>query len=442
MTGRHRHNFAGARQRGISMLWTVLTIIVMILMAGLAIDMVYVVLAAQQLQIGADGGALAGALEVRRDLDDARNAAQTIGAANDCANVSIQLNYNDGNAPDGDIVIGFYHLLDSTFTVTETNANAVRVNARRTDGSLGGALPTLIGGMAGVESLNVDRYAIAMVYGDVGPGIIVLDPTKKCAFDMRGTASLLQIKNGAVMVNSDHSSAACNSGQPALDVAELYIHGGYESKFPTQVQTDANIFTGVDPVPDPLAGLPEPNYASLPDQGGIKVTGGSTENASPGYYSGGFDVRNGSLTLEPGVYILGGSGLDVNGGNLYAEGCMFFIVDDGELDLRGNGEIEITPPNPLSYPAGPSIPAEYVNARVSLFQQRSNTNAGRVLGTNQFDIAGTIYMKNAHLEIGGTSNSFSNGMIVDTLLFHGDGEFIIDYDDRFPRIPRNVFIVE
>jgi hypothetical protein len=259
---------------------------------------------------------------------------------------------------------------------------------------------------------------------------------------MRGTPAHLQILNGTIMVNSNHASAACNSGQPLLDVSDLYLHGGYESSFPNQVQFDGNIYTGVDPVPDPLGSLPEPNYASLPDLGNKQVTGNSDQIAAPGYYSGGFDVRNGSLTCEPGVYILGGSGLDVNGGDFHAEGCMFFIVDGGKLDLRGNGQIDITPPENLSYPAGPAIPAEYVNARVSIFQQRSNTTAGRVLGTNQFNVGGTIYLKNAHLEVGGTSNSFSNGMIVDTLEFHGSGQFVIDYDDRFPRIPRNVFLVE
>lgn len=439
---RARRKLNHQRYRGVALLWVALVTIVMVLMAGLAIDTVYAVYGSQELQIAADGSSLAGALEVRRDIDDARDAAQSIAAANDVAETSVLLQQNEANNEHGDIVIGFYHVASETFTPRTSEPNAVKVNARRTAASENGELPLIIGQLIGVNSISVERPAISMIYGDVGPGIIVLNETASCAFDMRGTPALLNVMNGTIQINSSHEKAACNSGQPTLKTQDLYIHGGHESKFDDQVKYDGNIFTNADRVPDPLELLPEPNYASLRDLGGRRITANVEETARPGYYSEGFNLRNGSLTLSPGVYILGGAGLDVNGGNLYAEGVMFYIVDDGELDLRGNGEIKITPMETLSYPAGPSIPEAYANARVSIFQQRINQNAGRVLGTNQFDVSGTIYIKDAHLEIGGTSNSFANGLLVDTLEFHGSGEFNIDYDNRFPNIPRQVFIIE
>jgi hypothetical protein len=134
--------------------------------------------------------------------------------------------------------------------------------------------------------------------------------------------------------------------------------------------------------------------------------------------------------MEPGVYIVEGAGFWVNGGNVIAPDGVMIFVHEGPLNLEGNGIIDIVAPTEGDY------------AGLAFFQARDNYTAGRVLGTNNFSLDGMIYMQQAHLEIGGTSDSFSTGLIVDTLQSHGDGLLEINYKDQLPRIPPWPFIVE
>ena len=432
-----------SRRTGLSLVWTAVTRTMLVGFVGIATDVAYIFFVAHQLQNSADASCLAGAHALRVDVTMARQEAVDIGFDNEAAAAPVQLNSNDANAADGDVVVGRYDRNARLFTPQLAEVNSVRVNARRTDTSLNGSLPLLFGPLFGVAQSNVARMATAMVGGGLGGGIIALNPDASCSFDVRGTAGSVQVNGGVIVVNSDHPTAACHSGRPTIDAEEIHVTGGTDGNWDDQVNFNGELFTGRPPTPDPLAPVPEPFYDPASDLGTVVVNAGETMNVTPGYYSGGFTVRNGTLNVAPGIYTLGGAGLDDNGGNLYAEGSMFHIVDDGKVDLRGNGIIQMSPPDPnlYSYPVSPD-PTPYADARITIFQSRTNTNAGRMLGTNQFSILGYIYMPAAHLEIGGTSNQFANGLIVDTFEAHGNGELVINYEGPFPPIPRFVFLVE
>lgn len=432
-----------SRQSGVALIWTTIFLLLFITLVGLAIDTAYVLLVAHQLQNCADASALAGAAKVQTSISDGRTAAVNIAAANKAAGVSVQISSNSGNAPNGDVVVGRFDRNDQTFTPQETSVNAVKVTAPRTTGSLGGSIALFFGPAFGATTSNVARSAIAMVTGGTGAGVIALNPTASCSFDVRGTAGSLVVNDGVIIVNSSAPTAACHSGQPTITADELRVHGGTDGNFENQVNFDGDLITGADPVPDPLASLPAPSYNPAQNKGSITVNGNKTINVTPGYYSGGFTVRNGTLNVAPGIYILGGAGLDDNGGNLIANGVMFYIISPGKLDLRGNGIITITPPDTslYSYPATPDV-TPYSDAAVSIFQARGNNTGSRILGTNQFNAQGTIYFPSAQIEIGGTSNNLANGLIADTIYAHGNGNLIINYEDQFPPLPGDVFLVK
>jgi hypothetical protein len=434
----------GEREEGSVLIWTVAVLFLIVILAALSLDTAFGLYVAHQLQNSADASALAGAAVVRQDQPLARTRSVTIGLANEAANAPVELSSNDGNAADGDVIIGRYDRDAGTFSAQTTWVNAVKVNARRTSTSLGGSLDLNFGPTFGVDTVDVERSAVAMVAGGLGAAIIALNPTAPCSFDLRGTAGEMIVNNGGlVMVNSSHPDAACHSGQPKLDAIELHVYGETDKKFEDQVNFSGDLYTGRDPIPDPLADLPEPTWNPASDLGTIWVNGGATVSIGPGFYSGGLTVRNGTLNCAPGIYILDGAGLDDNGGNLYAYGCMFYLTGTGYVDLRGNGVIELTPPDATlySYPATPDI-TPYSDARVSIFQARDNTNGSRILGTNNFNASGTFYFPDAEIEIGGTSQSFGSGLIADTILAHGDGELVINYENQFPPIPPLVFLVE
>lgn len=430
-------------------MWVVIVVIVLIAFVGLTIDTGYLVWSSQQLQVGADGAALAGTALIRTDIPDARLAAQNIGLANVAATQVIQIGLNEANAPEGDIVVGRFDRATGLFDPNPTFNNALKAVARRTDTSLGGPIGLLFGPAFGVDTASLEREAIAMIKGGLGAGVIALNSTEQCAFNIRGTAGSFSVEGGIIYVNSDDPDAACHSGRPTLGVDELYITGDTDGRFDDQVNFDGDYYTGEDPILDPLADLPEPNYDPTNDFGTVSVEGGETLNVTPGYYSGGFNVRNGRLNVAPGLYILDGEGLDVNGGDLIADGVMFFIVDttpednnDSRVDIRGNGVIQISGMTPIVYPLGPGVPSELENISVPIFQARDNTNDSRILGTSSFSIDGTIYMPSNHIDIGGTSDNFATGLIADTIEAFGDGDLVINYNDQFAPLPKTVYLVQ
>lgn len=448
---------ARRRDSGIAFLWTAVTVLVLVGFVGLAVDTAFLWYVAHQLQNAADAASLAGAQLVREDIAEARAASREVAGANAAAREIVQCGLNEPNLPDGDIVVGFFDRGSRTFTPSEeTPRNAVRVVARRTQGSIGGPVPLLFMRAFGFERADVQRDAVAMVQGGVGAGIVILDPAAPCSFDVRGTSGELIISGGAIAVDSSHATAACHAGQPSVTAEELMVVGGTSKNFLDKVDFEGDLYQIDEPVGDPLAGLLEPSWDPAGDRGKIEGANGESRTFSPGYYSQGLVLRNGDVTLEPGIYVLDGAGLDVNGGNLYAEGVMFYVVDStpgdpvkSSVDLRGNGIVRISPPDlelhtPTTDYTTPDYGyySAYEHGAVSIFQARNNTNPSRVLGTSSFSAEGTMYFPSAHLEIGGESQTFSNGLIANTLLAHGDGQLVIDYDDRFPRIPRRVFIVE
>lgn len=432
------------RRRGIATIWLVFTVMVMFAFVALAVDLGWAAYVGHQLSAGADASSLAGAMEVRRSRADARTQAIHLGSTNTAAGDPIQLARNDANASAGDIVIGRYRRANQTFTPTTVAPNAVRVNARRDGGSLGGPAPTLFGSAFGLDTFNMQRQAIAIVGGDVGPGVIALNANAACAMHLQGNADF-SVRNGAVFVNSSHRTrAACATGNTGELIAdELFLAGGIPGNFTSRTGFDGEVFEDMDPTSDPLADLPEPNpplvNRTLPGGGGR-----GTVTLQPGLYKH-MNFKPGHYVLESGLYYVEGQ-LKISG-NITVDGTagvMFFIGPNGSVDMdgQGGGTLRLEALDPLTYPNGPGIPAELVHSRVTFFQSRSNSHTMTFRGNNNWQVSGTLYAPAALMSVGGTPDTFSNGLIADRFETFGNGSIVVDYDDRFPRVSRFVYLVQ
>lgn len=444
-----------SRHKGIAYLWMVMVLLLLIAVIGLSIDTAYAFLTAQQLQNAADASSLAGALLVRDNTVEARQAAIAMGLENAAALDPVRLSDNPGNVADGDVVIGWYNRGDRQFTPTLAGANAVKVVARRTADSLGGRVSLLFGGIFGTFDVSIERDAIAMIGGGTGSGIIMLNEEDKWTFRMDGTVTL-DVRDstsadgqGAIQVNSFDDWALKSGGSVTLLAGEINICAE-DPRDPPEFDGDIN--TNVDPLPDPLRDIaPPPTSAWGDDQGGVVLSTGVAITYPPSpttsswlgipitYISEGISMTGGTLTLEPGIYVLDGVGLNVTGGNLYAESVMFYIIDqtpgdslESHVKLVGNGAVQISAMEEAEPYSG-----------IAIWQARDNTNTADIAGSDQFDLDGTLYFPVAQVNIGGTSDSFSiTQLIVDKLEISGSGTLFIDYDGRFPAPGTKVFLVE
>ena len=426
------------KQRGMASIWVILALPVIIAFLGLSIDVGFMVWSGQKLQDGADSAARAGARALHDGVAQARTAAVDIGAANDVAGDAIQLNSNPGNNPNGDVVIGRFDRSTQTFTTTFNNVNAVKVNARRTSSAGGGQLPLFFGQIFGINAMDLQRTAVAMVEGGPGAGLLILNETARDALEFTGSGTI-NVQNGAVHVNSSHSSAVRMTGSTTITATDVNVVGDISQAAGATI--NANIDTDADVMPDPLAGLAEPLYDPGNDLGSISITGsGSVSNVLPGYYSGGIrSTSSGSVTLLPGIYILDGNGLSITGsGSFTAPNCLFYIVGSGSLTLTGSGTRTITSPDPdaVWYPGADTYEG------ISFFQSRTNTNYARIEGSGSFNVEGTVYLPSSQLRLSGSGGQVGNQLLVDTLDMSGSGSINVPYDGRNAGNTNLAFLVQ
>jgi hypothetical protein len=445
------------------------------LLVGLALDSGRAFLVSTQLQNAADAAALAGGRVVKLDQADARQRAIDMALANTADLDPVQLDRNEDNLAEGDIVIGRYDFVSETFIPNTEIPNALKVVARRTEGSLGGNVPLIFASLASIDTFEVERYAIAVAIGGTGAGLIALAPGG-VGLELKGTVDL-NVNDGAIQVNSNADDAISVNGTPNINTQELNVWGDVDATGGYEFPEDMYIDNQAPPIPDPLCPywlpitsepspddcIQGPDYDpanDLSDPNEVTINSG-THVLGPGYYSTGFRITGGNVTLKPGIYILGGQssgqkrGLVITGNtNFCAKGVMFYIVGDGVVDIAGTGIIEI---NPLEYdpeegsdyfcdpsydyPAGIESEVNYYEG-MSIFQERGNTNEARIIGTGLMALGGTLYFPTNHVEIGGTGDGFGNQLIAWSMDVHGTGDITINYDGRNKAPANSSYLIE
>lgn len=438
------------RRRGAVLVWTAVVLFVMILMVGLSIDWGKVAYNVHELQNAADAAALAGAQWVRIDQTIARDRAQGLGAENDTERRAVYLDRNELNDAVGDIVLGCYDRDLRTFTATLEGPDAVKVIARRaatTGDERRGPVSMIFGPIAGVHDVDITREAVALCTGFTGAGFIVLARTPEeypnnvqDALTFSGDL-ILDVQDGAIHVNSNLSSVKFNSAPTfmacdglSVGAVEGDIHFG--SVDPEMLAFD--IYYSRPPVQDPLGNLKSveemSNYTD-PAVWPVRAYSGGDATLAPGYYPGGISISTGTVTFAPGIYVVD-NGLKVTGGNVTAEGVMFYIAS-GSLDLGGNGILHFSGPGAegITAPTDPlqaSLWSYYED--VTIFQSRTNPDSpAKIVGGSSFNIGGILYFPKNHLSLSGTSsNPFRPGdqLICNTADLGGTGSLEIQYNGK------------
>jgi hypothetical protein len=433
------------KQRGIAILWVTIFLIVFIAIGGLLLDAARVYLVSHQLQNAADAAALAGARYVVDPASSppgltARLQAQNFAAANDAAKTAVNLLLNDGNAPEGDIVIGRYVRQTHTFIPTMSNPNAMKVVTRKDDVS-NEKLPLLFGSMFGTSFSNIQRYAIAQIYNASGAAVIALSDDET-GLHLNGTPNVQIANSGSIYANSVEVDAVDLRGTPDTEVAEINVVGDVSIKGSYNLDSDftydgiaATVNNGVDPIEDPYAHLDD-SYGTSPDLGTISEAGtiDAPKVYTPGYYSGGIEKpSSGYITLLPGVYHLGGTnnkgGINITNDQcaITAEGVMLHVVS-GSVDIRG-GNLTLSPPTSGDY------------AGISIFQSPNNTNDATINGNGKLNMTGVLYFPNNHLSVSGNGDTLGTQLVADTIEISGTGTINIPWEGS-PQIVNKSFLVE
>jgi Flp pilus assembly protein TadG len=249
--------------------------------------------------------------------------------------------------------------------------------------------------------------------------VLSLNPSAAGAATAQGSTTV-NLNGCSLYDNSSNDTALTVGGSATVHADFVGVVGGVGST--SGITSTNGIRTHISPVQDPYADVPAPTYSGC-DQNNFSAH--NTITIDPGVYCGGIGVNaNGVLTLNPGLYILDGGGLTINGGaTVNGSGVtLYFTSSSGRswagVTINGNANVNLTPMT-----SG--------NTRGMVVFADRNTPQGTSFkfngGSNQY-FAGAIYAPTGAIQFSGGANSLTTctQVIGDTVTFTGNSNLAID----------------
>lgn len=372
----------------------------LLMMAGLGVDVGYLHYQKQQMQKAADSAALAGA------------EALSYGSSYSNAGISDATANGFPNGQNGiTVAVNSPPQIDPIFQGQTGYVEAIVTQAR----------PTFFMKVAGFGSLTVSARAVAGVNANGSGCIYALDPGNDSkTLDLNGNVSVSSTcgvyvdSTSSQALRIDGSSGTLNAGNAGIGVVGPAGGGGW---YPSAG-------TGFTPMPvnipafkDPLLSLAAPpaNGPCVPPTQG-KVNGGTT-TLGPGTYCGGISISGGAnVTFTKGLYVLCGGGMSVGGNStINGSGVTFYNTGSVSGVCPGVGFAPVS----IVGTSGSSLtaPTSGTYAGILFFQDRAyqsakNVDASSINGTAGATFTGALYFPGTNLTYAGNPNANVSSIIV------------------------------
>jgi hypothetical protein len=151
----------------------------------------------------------------------------------------------------------------------------------------------------------------------------------------------------------------------------------------------------------------------------MQLTGNGTVTLQPGVYVGGISITgNYAVTLSPGIYYMEGGGFSATGNvSVTGSGVMIYNAPNSSSDtinLTGNTVLNLSPMTSGTY------------AGITIFQARASTAAVSLTGNSGSKITGTIYAAGAAVDLTGNTNTqIGSQYITSSLDITGNSSFSV-----------------
>jgi hypothetical protein len=281
--------------------------------------------------------------------------------------------------------------------------------------------PQLFSSVFAKSGLFTGARATAAIVSSGTPSgcIYVLNATASRAMQVAGSSVTTTC---GIYVNSNNSSALETEGNPPsgnyyISASSISIVGNYQNN--GQGSFSPMPKTGQTAVADPLLSLQAPTVGSC-NHTNYNWSQGTT-TLSPGVYCGGINISGGTVTFSAGEYIIDGGGLTIDSANtvVTGSGVSFYNTATtgysyGTLTISGQPNVTF------------SAPTSGNMQGIFWFSDRNdtNTNQNQFNGATNATIQGTIYIPTAPLLYTGESSSGTyTGIVVNTLVMNGSTIF-------------------
>jgi hypothetical protein len=234
--------------------------------------------------------------------------------------------------------------------------------------------------------------------------------------------NVLSVQGAPVVVDSAGRPAVTLTGNgsikaPSVGVVGTVSLGGNG--------TITNLSTGISPVPDPLAGVRTPALTRPPTVPSVSVSGGS-KTISPGVYQNISVTNQGSLTMNPGTYVIVGQFSFTGQGQVTGSGVSLYLAcasyptpcspgaRGAGISLTGNGAFHLTGPTSGCLP-------------MTIFADPKNTSTISLTGNAGDSLGGIIYAPSGSTVLTGNGSTFvlSGPVITGTAQVSGNGNITL-----------------
>jgi hypothetical protein len=270
--------------------------------------------------------------------------------------------------------------------------------------------PRLFSSIFSNDPVTIRTRAVASIVQNSKACVLALSPTASGAVTVSGSTKV-DLKNCDVASNSTASDSFLMSGSSAA------LSTGCVQTVGQAVTTSQLTLTGCPAVRetapvvrDPYASVPEPAAVGACQNGNVgaplvPTILTPTENHPSGVKSMHFCkglALQGKVTFQPGLYIIEGGDLTINGGNLTALASVemvgsdvtFYLANGGRLKLGGNVKLTLSAPT-----SGPFSGILFFGSRTSAgTPQQISGNSGSTL-------QGAVYMPGSEVQFTGSSAS-------------------------------------
>lgn len=254
----------------------------------------------------------------------------------------------------------------------------------------------------------------------------VLSPHAPRALSLSNNGSLT-ITNGNVTINSDQSDAGWISNNAHVTATAIGVVGGTQQS--EHASFSPSPISGIAPVADPLAAVPVPSVAG-PNQGSVSVGDNSSRTISPGIYTNLTASNNGTLNLNPGIYVVTGTVDANNHGYMRGTGVMLYFActlyptpcasgqAGGRLTLSNNGHYLLTAPANGTYQG------------LAIFYDRNNAASINLENNADDNLSGTIYAASAALTMSnnGDAGQIDSLIVVSTATLSNNANIALNFN--------------
>lgn len=217
-----------------------------------------------------------------------------------------------------------------------------------------------------------------------------------------------------VASNSSGAGALTVSGSGDLNVDCYSVVGNVSDNGGLAVDGGCDGQTNGPAIDDPYSGLTTPAYGACDEAGGFTLNSAGTTHTfnhdpdfeTPYVICGDLWVRNGTLDLEPGLYIVEGDIRTNANGALTGDGVTIILKDGGQIN-NINGSSTVT----LSSPDAADGAGDWEG--VLFYQDRNDAavctgnNCNTLNGNSTSEFEGAIYFPNQELRVSGGNTSTS-----------------------------------